>query len=45
MNQRIMRNVPGGKVYDTVYSADASQNSQARTTDVSMQCPVLAMSR
>ncbi|KAK5108893.1 hypothetical protein LTR62_007695 [Meristemomyces frigidus] len=34
MNSNIRSAVPGGKEYDTVYAADASQDSTAGTTDI-----------
>ncbi|KAK8095211.1 cutinase [Apiospora kogelbergensis] len=34
VNQQLMRDVPGGKVYNTVYLADASQNSALGTQDI-----------
>jgi hypothetical protein len=34
MNSNIMRQVPGGKVYDTVYAADFSQVSTLGTQDI-----------
>jgi hypothetical protein len=34
MNSNIQRQLPGGKVYNTVYAADASQNSAAGTADI-----------
>ncbi|KAF4447082.1 putative cutinase 1 [Fusarium austroafricanum] len=34
MNSRIMSQVPGGKVYNTVYPAGASQNSASGTQDI-----------
>jgi len=34
MNSQTLAQVPGGTVYNTVYLADASQNSALGTTDV-----------
>lgn len=34
MNSNIQRQLSGGKVYNTVYAADASQNSAAGTADI-----------
>lgn len=34
MNSNIQSQLPGGKVYNTVYAADASQNSAAGTADI-----------
>lgn len=34
MNSNIQQKVSGGKVYNTVYAADASQNSAAGTADI-----------
>jgi hypothetical protein len=40
MNSQTLAQVPGGTVYNTVYLADASQNSALGTTDV---CPILPL--
>lgn len=34
INRRLTAEVPGGKIYNTVYLADASQNSAAGTADI-----------
>ncbi|KAK8061763.1 cutinase [Apiospora phragmitis] len=34
INRQVLADVPGGKVYNTVYLADASQNSAAGTADI-----------
>lgn len=34
MNSNIQRQLSGGKIYNTVYAADASQNSAAGTADI-----------
>lgn len=36
MNSQILQQIPGGKVYNTVYPASVSQNSASGTADVSM---------
>jgi hypothetical protein len=40
MNSQTLAQVPGGTVYNTVYLADASQNSALGTSDVSSILPL-----
>jgi predicted esterase len=37
MNRAILSQVPGGKIYNTVYAAGADQNSAAGTADIIKQ--------
>jgi hypothetical protein len=41
MNSQTLAQVPGGTVYNTVYLADASQNSALGTSDVRSPCLLL----